>query len=987
MQNTPASSFLRLSALVRSIWLCLGLVAAGLTAEEPAGAIAGRVVNASTGAYLEGASVTLQPTGARQLTSREGEFRFIGLAAGEYTVSVTYPDLDAQSRAVVLTPGGSQRCEFELNAEVYQLKEFVVTGEREGNAAAIVAQKNAPNVTNTIAIDAFGSVADGNIGNFLQRLPGVDNAFLMNGEIQGFGVRGMPQGLSTVSLDGAALASANAAGGYGDRSFPIDVLPAELIDTVKLTKSPTPDMPADSLGGNVNLVSKSAFALRDRRFTYRVGLNNNLYRGNTDWTPTGAFTLIDRFGADRSWGITFSGSFSRSLNTQERIDNTLHHVRGDTNVNDPIIKTRVRLIDGSFKRDRTGTSLKLEKRIGDRFTWRIDGTYTVYDYDLQRNDYRISGANQVVDYAIRSRDSILAGGDAYSRNATNTASIRASIAPNFTESYQEILDATFQNYATGSTKKTDLFKVRAGGDLTLDAGWLKFEVSQSRSSSDYEIRNFYAQHARKKGVIIDEDAGSPELPLITELYNTQTGTIFAGSNLSAYTSNQFSINPQNIVDETGTGTIDWQHQFTQAGPLKYVQAGASWRTKDYVTSNNLRRYTYNGGSLASFLKAEPSVALFDGYYPAFDQLDLGAVGENFHSYPAQFVQSASDVVIPASTLTENVASAYVMGGFALQRLSWLMGARFEQTEIDGVGSMKFRNQATYSTITRSSKFDDWFPGAHFRYNLRDDWIFRASWSKSMGRPSIAQQVPATTIIFGPDPDGEEDNPLGTIIQNNINLRPMYADNFDVSLEHYFQAAGVLSFGVFQRDIDGYIATVRTEIPTGPDNGWDGLYEGFTYRTQMNLSAARVRGFEFNYNQALTFLPGIWRGLSLNANFTRQEASGNFDEGQTELPGFKDTLANAGLTFRYRKAQIRVNYNYNSGYLSEYSTDPILKTFTSSLRTVDLNLQLTVNRRMTFFIDVNNLFDDAPRTYIISPEYNRTYERNGTRVSVGFTGRL
>jgi iron complex outermembrane receptor protein len=198
----------------------------------------------------------------------------------------------------------------------------------------------------------------------------------------------------------------------------------------------------------------------------------------------------------------------------------------------------------------------------------------------------------------------------------------------------------------------------------------------------------------------------------------------------------------------------------------------------------------------------------------------------------------------------------------------------------------------------------------------------------------------------------------------------------------------LSFGVFAKQIDGYIAQYRTDIGAGPDNGWGGLYEGFTLRTQRNLSTARTRGFEFNYDQRLTFLPGAWRGLALNANLTSQNSSGTFDEGLTELPGFKDLLANAGVSYRFRKAQIRINYNYASSALNSYdNTNPYLSVYNLESHTVDVNFQYTLNKHARLFFDVSNLFNEAPTTYVVSPDYIRTYEKNGARVSVGISGRF
>jgi len=972
---SPASGFHLLAVLLALAFHVSALEGATLS---------GRVDIEGTGNYAEGAVVELLPDAGKQLTTRTGGYRFSGLDAGDYTLRVSYPGAVPQSASISLASDEIREFDFSLSSEIFELEDFVVSAELEGNAASLVAQQNAPNVTNDVALDAFGSIADGNIGDFIRRLPGVSSAELINGDIGGFDVRGIPQALNTVSIDGAEAASANAAGTFGDRSFPIDIIPAELIESLTLTKSLTPDMPANSIGGNVNLVSKSAFKVKSRRINYRVGYNINTYRSDTPWGPTAAFTYLDHFGEDRSWGIAVSGSFSRTVNTQDRTSNTLYYAGGNTNVDEPIVKARLRLIDGEFTRDRTGAGIKLEKRLGDRLTLLVDLKYTHFDYELERNDYRISGVNRVVDYSVNNREAIFNGASALDSNRA-----RASLAPGYSETYQEMLDATLQNYISSSTKRTELWSFRTAAHLDLDGGWLKFDANHSRSTSDYLLRNFYIQHPRGKGIIIDEEAGSIDLPAITELYNARIGTIFAGSDIDAYTSNGYSLSPDEVVDEKTTARLDWQKQVNGLWPVLYVQSGAAIQRKDYFTEKNLYRWNFTGGALSQFVSQQPSVSLFN-YYPSFDALDGSRVDGSFSSEPGLWQPNAANVDIPPSLLVEDIFSAYAMSGLTFNKAaSVLIGVRIEHTALEGTGSMKFRNEPEYQTIHRKSSFTDYFPGVHFRYSPRDDLVLRASWSQSMGRPSIRRQVPATTIIFGPNPDDPDSSSAGSVIENNINLKPMYSDNFDLTVEWYLPYSGVLSVGAFAKEISGYISRVRSEIGEGPDNGWGGEYENFTYITDRNLSDARVRGLEFNYSQNLVFLPGQLSGLSVNANLTLQQASGTFDDGLTDLPQFKDLLGNLGVSYRFWRMRFRVNYNYASSFLSEYNDQYFyLSRYVEESHTVDVNLHLKLTPRHSFFVDVANIFNDHPNTYMANdPKYVIVHERNGVRLSFGLFGRF
>lgn len=969
-------------------------------AQQNTGIIKGRVLQEETGQYLEGATVELSPRTEHQLTTFEGEFAFYDLPPGKYTIRVIYSGLDPQTASIELSAGTIVDRTVTMSTDAYKMEKFVVTGEREGNAAAIVAQKNAPNVINNIAIDAFGPIADGNIARFLQHLPGVDNAGLINGEVGSFGVRGMEQALSTVTMDGDALATANAAGTYGDRAFPIDIVPAEMIESVRLTKSPTPDMAADSIGGNVNLKTKSALNLKGRRLNYSAGGNYNTYRGNAKWRPTASFSYIDRLGEDNSWGITVVGSYSSAYDTQDRLVTALHHVdtdKGDLNVEDPVIKTQLRFLTADTQRDRMGGSVKIEKKLGYNLVLNGSIVYNLFKSKMDRSDPRITGVNRVVMYEgadkngnpMNSEAAIRTGADAYTINADNVRQ-RASIAPGYTETYQEWLDTTVQNYVWLTKKRTDLWRYMAGAEYKYSRGWARLAAAYSQSESNYERYTFYGQQARGMGLIIDADSGSPERPKVTESYNARNGTIFEGSDVDNYSSGRFSSVPQDVTDEVFSATLDWNHRFSRSAFVHYVQTGLAYRTKDYSIIENTYSYDYKVASgFSQFLRDKPSEALFNGYYPSFDYFDIDkirrALGEDRSSFTFR-----NNVYLPASFFAENVLSAYAMTGRAMGRFSWLAGVRMEYTDLKGEGNVSSQNKAgqiAYARLSKKSDFTDYFPGVHLRYDLTSNIVLRASWSRSMGRPSISRQVPSTEIYEGSDPDDDTSSTKGTIRENNISLKPMYSDNFDIMFEWYFSKAGIFSAGVFERRIDGYIMNVKDMITANNTHGWGPEYYDYTYRTQVNMNNAKVKGVEFDYNQALSFLPAALRTMRLNANATLMETSGSFDGGSTELPGFKKRLFNVGITWPIRKFQVRVFYNYNGPYLSSYNTLDIDHTYKTGVRVLNANFQYQINRRFIIFADLFNILNDAPNDYVINPSHIEVYEQNGMRMSVGIKGRF
>jgi TonB-dependent receptor len=965
--------------------LLLAFTAAGPLPAQEAGAgrqpqgtgvVRGSVLNAASRAYLEGATVAIPEIARQTQTDKTGRFIISDVPAGGFAVRVSYMGLEDAEQAVTVRAGMTASLDFELQSEIYKLSEFVVTGEREGNAAAIVAQKNAPNIMNIIAMDAFGNVADGNIGNFLQRLPGIAQG-KVNGDIQSVSVRGMPSSMSTVSMDGSNLATANNDDASG-RAFSIDIIPAELISALRLTKAPTPDMPADSLGGNINLVTKSAFEMSDRLISYRVGYNWNSYRRDTEWTPSAAFTYLDTFGARRNMGITLAGSYSKTYNTRDRLQNSLTYATPSPQT---VVNTRLRLLDDCTTRVRSGASLKFDYRVNPRLSLWLGGNYTHFDYDLDRYDYRFSGNGRVADYNVVSRAAIEAGA-----TPMMTATRTASVAPGFTEDYTELLNATVQNGAGINPRKRDLYKIALGGKLALNEGWLRLEASYGYSTDDSYYQDFLATASNiGVGVALDS-ARDKKRPVLSQTYGDNL--IFAGANPSIYTGAALQKGPMSVKDETREVKIDWRHSFSKAGfPLAF-QAGASIRVRDYAALSNTENWTYNGDgtglAMPQFSRSDSDYGLFHDFYPRMGRWDYGKVKALFDAHPEYFTRSATDVTNPESRVWEVVPAAYLMGeAHFWNRLYLLAGVRVEKTRQKLRGSyQRNANQPLVST-DQETAYDDAFPGAHLRYTLRPNLQARASWSTSMARPGINQIVPMIRV------SNDSTTGLGTVTENNPDLHAMTSDNYDISIEYYSKNVGFYTIGAFSREMKGFISRMTSLIGAGPDNGFDGQFEGYDYATYANMENARVRGVEFNFSKDLTFLPGLWRRVSVMGNVTWLESRGQFsgDIGGTQIPGFKPWSANAGATFRYKKWLVRAFYNYNAGYLGAYNENPLSRSYFFEDRTLDLNIQYRLDRRFTLFCDINNVFNYAPGTYIMNSNYVLTDERNGTRLNVGISGRF
>ena len=140
---------------------------------QQTGTITGTVSNTATRNLLEGAKVEATALGLRTLTDNTGRFVLTGVPSGTHEIVVSYIGLDPLRSQVVVAAGQRAVRDFELTSSIYRLEAFKVTGEREGDALAITAQRNANNVKNIVAMDSFGNLPNMSAGEVVMRLPGI----------------------------------------------------------------------------------------------------------------------------------------------------------------------------------------------------------------------------------------------------------------------------------------------------------------------------------------------------------------------------------------------------------------------------------------------------------------------------------------------------------------------------------------------------------------------------------------------------------------------------------------------------------------------------------------------------------------------------------------------------------------------------------------------------------------------------------------------
>jgi TonB-dependent receptor len=243
---------------IKPLALCIALASASLAQAD--GIIEGRIIDASSNTVYSNAVIRLEELNREVLTSNTGRFRLPQVVPGEYTMTVTISGQEVERRTVQVSEQQVVNANVLLNEGEQEVEEVLVIGQAAQLQRALERQRYADGIISAVNSDAIGELPDANAAEALQRIPGL-SIERDQGEGRFVRVRGLGSDYNAVSVDGTQIPAPEA----GTRSVALDVIPSNLISSLVVTKSLTPDMDANSIGGAIEIESLSAL---DREGTF-----------------------------------------------------------------------------------------------------------------------------------------------------------------------------------------------------------------------------------------------------------------------------------------------------------------------------------------------------------------------------------------------------------------------------------------------------------------------------------------------------------------------------------------------------------------------------------------------------------------------------------------------------------------------------------------------------------------------------------------------
>lgn len=980
--KTP-TSFARVLASI----LLLALAPCLLRAADAAGTLTGNVSNAGTGNLLGGARIELPQLGLTTLTDNTGRYVLDEVPPGTHEVVATYTGLDPIRAQVTVAAGQRATRNFDLTTSVYKLEAFTVAGEREGFAAAITAQRNAPNVKNVVAIDAYGALPNMNASELAILLPGVAGNPSDESNIVGFTIRGMPPGFNTITIDGALMASQ---GGMA-RQTRIHTITGSMFEELEVVKGHTPDEGADSLGGTVNLRSRTPLNIKEkRRITYNLSAR---------WAPpfTQQIPLREEHRLHPLLNVAYQEKFAAFGSSEPNLGVAVNLFYSEQAVGF-FSTTR------DFQNTTSQPAYVWDYRTQDNYNNRKQSSANVkFDYRLSPNT-KLS-LNLIYNDAMeRFRYRDLFRAFTGNQNQNTVPSATTAIVPGFTDRITNVR-ATPQSTIDITSQMSHFFHRQRHAAFGAEHKFHPFDIDYHAVYSRDHING----GGGDGGVLVNRivNIGWTLDRTQSDLYPRFIQT--AGPDIS----NPANYRPQplNFADNFDAHEIkdvraNLRYKLPTSFPF-YAKTGARWREEYAAQENNSRRYNFTGTSSAQ-LPSDPTIRTFGNDRTGLSIPAWHANAVSRDRTPLDSSLWAEDIYFREMTrytgtrgITEQVTAGYAMVQGTYRKTGFIAGVRTEKTEDESYGWVRARVASTaaqqaadpigsaqrdYANTRReiSGSYTKSFPSVHLTHDFTRQLKGRLSWSTSFGRPPLGNLTPNETV----------NEAAQTLTISNPSLQPQTAANWDAALEYYFEPAGHIGVTFFHKKIEDYFVDgiQAGTVGTGPDNGFNGEYTGFTILTRANLGTATVRGWEFTYQQQFTFLPGLLSGLRLSTNLTIVDAQGNFGgtvtRSSNEVPGFIPRTANVILSWRHRGFGARVVTNHTTDYISAFTAGAAGRNLYVDKRTlVNAGISYQWKPSVGFSIDVQNLFNEPQVWYRGIPDQIAEYRIPGITVTFAVSGRF
>lgn len=904
----------------------------------------GKILDAKTKEPLVGASLLILNTASGASSDINGEFRIDYKKSLPLVIQCSYIGYEVKN--VKIDNHTSESIQIFLLPNSIQFDVIDINAEAKGAARALIQQRVSDHIVNIMASEQIEKFPDVNAAEAIQRIPGV-TLQRDQGEGRYVQLRGTPPELTTFNVNGEQMPSPEGKVRY----VGLDILSVDQIDLIEVTKVFTPDMDADGIGGNINVITKSPGSdIPELKINFSAGYNSLRNKSLGQFQ----FSFHQKMG---KLGFGIVGNYYENNQAAENMEFEFGKgpFYGSQNVekNNYFLQYREsQLRYYEVDRKRIGLSPVLTFKVSKGKEFYLKGLYSHYT-DRETRRRIIHTMDDPIDFNY-----YLYGGIER--------------------------DLKFR------TKNQNLSSLSLGG--LWDWKWIKsdFQMTIANANEREPDRMEVNFENPGKAIQIKMDQTHPVFPLST--YPTPEGKLLS-SNYNFYTFQSLLFENAKVDDVNFTPRLNIELPYSLSTLGKgFIKFGGKIRMKEKSRDISSSLYGAFFENVSIYPGSAPKLSIplitdgfskgsFFGYPNKMEAIPgVNEIKNFFEFYPQHFIYNRTDTKVATFgedyRAKERITSVYGMVKHEWKRMTIITGIRLEHTNIDYQG---------FQVLTRGSRFlgldtlNDQrnhlfiLPQFQVNYKLPNNTNLKAALTHSYARPNFEDVLPyreqdRTEVKYG-----------------NPELKYPFSRNLDIVAERYF-SDGFISMGLFYKHISDFVFFYKRFAHEGDPADY-GLVE---INKAINGNKAQLGGIELMVQRKFWFLNGVLKDFGIYANYTltqskanifkrlpanyteavvefrKDDFSGFANLSETEiipLPGQAPHAGNLALFYENAKCYVRLSGFFQSAFLYRLGADDDLDEYYGQQLRLDFTGNISIGKTMRLFIDAANL-TNTPLTFYL-----------------------
>ncbi|WP_269713501.1 TonB-dependent receptor [Caulobacter sp. NIBR2454] len=883
-------------------------------------------------------------------------------------------------------------------ADTGAVEEIIVTGTyRRSLEQAVDLKRDNVGFSDSIVATDVANFPEQNLAEALQRIPGVTIE-----RNKGLGsrvmVRGLPSEFTFVSINKLATAS-----GSGGRDVEFDIFASEIIQQVTVQKSPKASDEEGGIAGSINISTARPFDYSGRKLVASAeGAHNSIsekvdpkvsFLASDTWGDFGAlasFSMATRTNrTDSNSGINFRPAFrfleaggAREAQARATLLRDVGLNLSNADMDNRDVTGRIIFQDKVGDRvylneqDQWGGTLSLQYQPSSNLTLSFDAMLGGFDGTEDEYDaaaYSASSRSTFETVHSFDKTTLADDGLVVLRDVSYTATQHEIL------SKERISKTDYAQFGTELKWKGDNWELNAlagysGAEKTIDYANLK-HVAYAPSRTRWTDRG---------GETVKSNN-----PLSIDMYNSPQSYLFEA----------YETNLESITDDKYAAQADFTRHFDLGffPALDNIQVGARYTKKTKEREYGaLNIQGPSAGSTAWLNKrtlAESQIAPIGDIVPgggySIGNLNWSQASNDYARRTFRYAGFSTPFDVGQYyEVSEEVLSAYAMADFKFDLASVPVfvnaGGRYVDTTVNSAGYHQVQTPTggtayTPDPVSSEGSYKKFLPSVNVTADLMENTVLRGAASETLIRPALTDLAYKRTASWN----------SFRFTDGNPNLKPTYAKQWEVGLEHYLGNGGLLAASYFWKEIEGVVrsqltGTVPNVTKYNANGTVDGVYDFDVYQPVNADGSYKVSGVELVAVVPFGFIHERLEGFGINANYTLLDSSltGQSIIGVATPPvGLADNTYNVTLFYENDRFQARASYNYKDKYVEGigYEMYPIWR---DGYGQTDISVSYNVTDSIQVNLEAINVTDEATTGYTMDPSFPVMYEKSGRRVSLG-----